>query len=262
MADKYVKPSGEFEYTASDGRRQLQASGNVTFGGSRGSITPGISYFSNYQQVQHPDGVVVDESGRRIGISIGGELFLDDAGENRLRANINREMSSGDYEARLKQEILDRGAYEDAINTFGLGADLGRFSVDVTKRGDDVSGQAQYRVGDNARFSVEGSSGREPRFAFDFAKTFKEGGEVTSAKNPFNILNLDPEAFMGALDELGLQGQERKALTDQYFAKNRALPMTSRPEIKKAILEGGFPSFAKGGPVKGSSLDVDVFALQ
>lgn len=58
------------------------------------------------------------------------------------------------------------------------------------------------------------------------------------AENPFNILNLDPEAFMGALDELGLQGQERKALTDQYFAKNRALPMTPRPEGKnvKTIL--------------------------
>jgi hypothetical protein len=40
------------------------------------------------------------------------------------------------------------------------------------------------------------------------------------------------------------------------------LGMRLTPEIKKAILEGGFPSFAKGGPVQGSSLDVDVFALR
>jgi hypothetical protein len=167
-----------FDYMSGDGRRQLQASGDVTFGGGLGTLTPGISYSSNSQQVRQPDGVVVDESGRRIGISIGGELFLDDAGENSLRASIGREVASGDYEARLMQELLDSGAYEDAVNTFGLGADLGRFSADVTKRGDDISGRAQYRVGDNARFSVEGSNRGEPRFAFDFAKTFNQGGIV------------------------------------------------------------------------------------
>ena len=52
------------------------------------------------------------------------------------------------------------------------------------------------------------------------------------AENPYSILNLDPDAFVAALDELGLQGEERKFLTDQYFAQNRALPMTERPEGK------------------------------
>ena len=33
------------------------------------------------------------------------------------------------------------------------------------------------------------------------------------------------------------------------------------PELRRKILEEGLPSFAKGGPVTGSSLDVDVFAL-
>jgi hypothetical protein len=188
MAEKYVRPSGMFDYMSGDGRSQLQASGDVTFGGGLGTLTPGISYSSNSQQVQQPDGVVVDESGRRIGISIGGELFLDDAGENSLRASIGREVASGDYEARLMQELLDSGAYEDAVNTFGLGADLGRFSADVTKRGDDISGRAQYRVGDNARFSVEGSNRGKPRFAFDFAKTFNQGGVVNSG-SPYSLLN-------------------------------------------------------------------------
>jgi hypothetical protein len=232
MAEKYVRPSGAFDYMSGDGRRQLQASGDVTFGGGLGTLTPGISYSSNSQQVQQPDGVVVDESGRRIGISIGGELFLDDAGENSLRASIGREVASGDYEARLMQELLDSGAYEDAVNTFGLGADLGRFSADVTKRGDDISGRAQYRVGDNARFSVEGSNRGKPRFAFDFAKTFNQGGPVAADENPNSILNLDPDAFVAALDELGIYGEERNFLTDQYFAQNRALPMTQRPEGK------------------------------
>lgn len=52
------------------------------------------------------------------------------------------------------------------------------------------------------------------------------------AENPYSILNLDPDAFVAALDELGLRGEERKFLTDQYFAQSRALPMTSRPEGK------------------------------
>lgn len=53
------------------------------------------------------------------------------------------------------------------------------------------------------------------------------------AENPNSILNLDPEAFLGALDELGLTGEERRFQTDQYFAKNRLLPMTSRPDGMK-----------------------------
>jgi hypothetical protein len=46
----------------------------------------------------------------------------------------------------------------------------------------------------------------------------------------YSILNLGPDEFMAALDELGLEGEERRFLTDQYFAQNRALPMTERPE--------------------------------
>jgi hypothetical protein len=52
------------------------------------------------------------------------------------------------------------------------------------------------------------------------------------AENPNSILNLDPDAFVAALDELGIYGEERNFLTDQYFAQNRALPMTQRPEGK------------------------------
>lgn len=37
--------------------------------------------------------------------------------------------------------------------------------------------------------------------------------------------------------------------------------MRLTPEIRKFLLEEGLPSFAKGGPVNGSSLDVDVFAF-
>lgn len=63
------------------------------------------------------------------------------------------------------------------------------------------------------------------------AHKYDKGGKKKD-DNPYDILNLEPDAFVGALDELGMQGEERKFLMDQYFAKNRALPMTDRPEGK------------------------------
>jgi hypothetical protein len=48
-----------------------------------------------------------------------------------------------------------------------------------------------------------------------------------------SILDLEPDAFRGALDELGIVGEERALLEQQYFAQNRALPMTPRPEGKR-----------------------------
>jgi hypothetical protein len=178
MADKYGKPSGEFVYESGDGRKRLQASGNMSFTGDRGSLTPGFSYLNESQQKQYPDGVVVDQNGRRIGISIGGELFLDSAGDNSLRASAGREVASGDYEARLMQQLLDQGSFVNGVNTFGIGADLGPLSADVTRSGDNLSGRAEYSVGDNAKFSVEGSSQSKPRFGFNFSKNFAEGGPV------------------------------------------------------------------------------------
>lgn len=65
----------------------------------------------------------------------------------------------------------------------------------------------------------------------DLDQKYAEGGKVNT-DNPYDILNLEPDAFVGALDELGMQGEERKFLMDQYFAKSRALPMTDRPEGK------------------------------
>lgn len=48
-----------------------------------------------------------------------------------------------------------------------------------------------------------------------------------------SILDLDPEAFAAALAELGLPPEERAFVEQQYFAHNRALPMTPRPEGKR-----------------------------
>lgn len=63
-----------------------------------------------------------------------------------------------------------------------------------------------------------------------------------------SLLNLDPEQFVAALDELGIQGEQRAFLEEQYFAQQRALPMTERPEGRRVgtILPMSFPQGMTG----------------
>ena len=231
---KKPRLSGSLDYMSggSGGDRRKSASGSLTFSGGLGSITPGVSYSKDSSRQQYSDGVVVDEFGRRIGLSINGELFLDEGGQNKLRAGASKDTMTGGYSATSGEELLGEDAYKQALERYFLGLDLGPLSLDVNKAGDDVSGRAAYRAGENMEFSVEDSNRGDPTFGFQFAKQFNEGGPVAAEENPYSILNLDPDAFVAALDELGLQGEERKFLTDQYFAQSRALPMTSRPEGK------------------------------
>ena len=231
---KKPRLSGSLDYMSggSGGDRRKSASGSLTFSGGLGSITPGVSYSKDSSRQRYSDGVVVDEFGRRIGISINGELFLDEGGQNKLRAGASKDTMTGGYSATSGEELLGEDAYKQALERYFLGLDLGPLSLDVNKAGDDVSGRAAYRAGENMEFSVEDSNRGDPTFGFQFAKKFNDGGPVAAEENPFSILNLDPDAFVAALDELGLQGEERKFLTDQYFAQSRALPMTSRPEGK------------------------------
>ena len=192
--------SGEF----GDGSSRVDVSGKFPFSNAYGSLTPGFSYLSDSQRTQHPDGIVVDENNRRVGISIGGELFLDGAGGNSLRASAGREVASGGYEARLLGELLDQGSFTDGENTFGLGADLGPFTADVTQSGDNLSGRAEYMVGDNAKFSVEGSRGRKPTFGFDFVKNFAEGGPVEDLRVIGNsVYRAAPDGQMFFVRSLG-----------------------------------------------------------
>ena len=98
---------------------------------------------------------------------------------------------------------------------------------------------------------------REKNLSFG-TKKFADGGVVPGKKedeimadrqdSPYNILNLEPEAFVGALDEMGLQGEERQRLEQAYFEKNRPLPMTERPEGRRVgiILPMSWPEGMTG----------------
>jgi hypothetical protein len=75
---------------------------------------------------------------------------------------------------------------------------------------------------------------------------------------PQRLKKLAKDFLPGEVEIAPIKAKGYGSRADEYDV----LGMRLTPEIKKAILEGGFPSFAKGGPVQGSSLDVDVFALQ
>ena len=127
---------------------------------------------------------MVDEFGRRIGISLNGELFLDEGGGNRLRAGVSRDTMSGGYRETSGEDVLGEDAYKQALERYSLGADFGPVSFDVQKAGDDVSGRAAYRPGENMEFSVEDSNRGDPTFGFQFAKRFNDGGVVVPPADP------------------------------------------------------------------------------
>ena len=179
---KKPRLSGSLDYMSggSGGDRRKSASGSLTFSGGLGSITPGVSYSKDSSRQQYSDGVVVDEFGRRIGLSINGELFLDEGGQNKLRAGASKDTMTGGYSATAGEELLGEDAYKQALERYFLGLDLGPLSLDINKAGDDVSGRAAYRAGENMEFSVEDSNRGDPTFGFQFAKQFNEGGPVTA----------------------------------------------------------------------------------
>ena len=182
---KKPRLSGSLDYmsgTPGDSRR-TSASGSLTLSGSLGSITPGMSYSKDTSRQQSPDGVVTDQFGNRIGVSINGELFLDESGTNKLRAGAFYDQTKGGYQATAGEELLGEDSYSGALEGYSLGADLGPLSFDVNKAGDDIFGRAVYRAGENTEFSVEDSNRGDPTFGFQFAKSFAEGGEVRSAPN-------------------------------------------------------------------------------
>jgi hypothetical protein len=75
---------------------------------------------------------------------------------------------------------------------------------------------------------------------------------------PQRLKKLAKDFLPGEVEIAPIKAKGYGSRADEYDV----LGMRLTPEVKKAILEGGFPSFAKGGPVQGSSLDVDVFALR
>lgn len=144
--------------------------------------------------------------------------------------------------------IADRMGFEVRPYTFADDVDKNVFYV-VAQPGEGARADRMVEIIKEA--NAKGPAGFTPEFHREFGrllgygendidfflkqledKNFNDGGPVSADENPYSILNLDPDAFVAALDELGLQGEERKFLTDQYFAQNRALPMTERPEGK------------------------------
>lgn len=76
---------------------------------------------------------------------------------------------------------------------------------------------------------------------------FAGGGQVGG--DLYSILNLPPEEFVGALEELQLPDEQRQQLETSYFEKTRALPMTERPEGRRVgnIAPISYPEGMTGG---------------
>lgn len=213
----------------SGGQETRDIFGDATFSGDKGSITPSFSYSKTKGSEEYPDGIVVDTEGKHLGLALNGELFLDKEGQNKLRAGIARDTQSGSQEVSRLGELLDKGSYADGSTRFSLGADLGKLSLDMVTDKDNTSGKAVYRLGKNAEVSAEGSKGSEPRFGFNFSKSFSEGGSV------------EDEQMNRLMQEGGIAGSD---VTQEPVTGNEvppgAMPSEVRDDISAQLSEGEY----------------------
>lgn len=137
------------------------------------------------------------------------------------------EMENDPSYARTRETFLSNPEIDPETAHDILGKNFIRWRIDDPK----YRGSGFERIGEGYDLLNMAQGYAEGGLA-ELTQKYAPGGDVKKGDNPYDILNLEPDAFVGALDELGMQGEERKFLMDQYFAKSRALPMTDRPEGK------------------------------
>lgn len=240
---KKPRLSGSFNVnaTGADSLSTTDLFGEMTFGNSMGSLGPSISYSGQRMEMPGPDGIVVNGSGQRVGVSINGQVYLDDAGNDSLRASISRERYA-------------TGPFEDYATGYGIGADIGRFSGDLMKDMNGTTGSASYQFNDGSSLSAYGSDTGE--YGINYTKNFADGGEVPERKTfatyqpspRVDIFAESPEVFAGYLDEMGLPPEERARMEQMYYEKHRTVPLTPREEGRRVgeILPMSWPEGMTG----------------
>lgn len=139
---------------------------------------------------KYPDAVVVDKDNQEIGFSLGGNLFLNEQGENSLRKN-SLDIPEGEKVSTKEGSMFTR---------FSLGSDLDNFIIDMSdKLGDKVdldleSAALRYKIGDNSNIYIENIGSDAPSIGYRFSKRFNEGGLNMSEEDQMqNMLTDNPD---------------------------------------------------------------------
>ena len=139
---------------------------------------------------KYPDAVVVDKDNQEIGFSLGGNLFLNEQGENSLRKS-SLDIPEGEKVSTKEGSMFTR---------FSLGSDLDNFIIDMSdKLGDKVdldleSAALRYKIGDNSNIYIENIGSDAPSIGYRFSKRFNEGGLNMSEEDQMqDMLVSNPE---------------------------------------------------------------------
>lgn len=166
--------------------------GSLTYKGDNFSVTPSGSFSSQSRKTQFEDGVILDESGKQVGVAIDGEIKLSEGVS--LRGGLEKVFSQAQGDAYYDSQRIGGYDQKGKIDTQRLGATVGKFGIDYQQTTPDMGEQfknisAVYKIKDtpNESLSISGSTGtgRQPRFGLQYNKRFAEGGSVEQMNRLF-----------------------------------------------------------------------------
>ena len=174
-------------------------SGRLTYGNDDASITPSVSYNKGTRQTEFEDGVILNETGKRIGVAINGEIKLAEG--IKLRGGIQKITKTSGGTAVYKGEVFDEFQNKSRELNANVGAQLGKLNIDYERRKQEQAPasstfSAGYQIDKDS--SVSGSMDfPSKRLNVEYRKQFAKGGNVEQMNKLF--------AEGGMMDDSGEQ---------------------------------------------------------
>ena len=194
-------------------RRRNTAS--IEFGDDSASVSPTVRYNENNNVQELDDGVILDEKGKRIGISLNGQVRLNEGIS--VRGGVEKVFSSSNTTVYKAAEVIDKFKNSNQGQTTSLGATLGNVDVDLSRskgfnspsrtgasigyRGDDFNlrysqdkqdGMPAYKnlsgnikLGDNLNVSGGIDSNKNKNIQVNYNKKYAKGGNVEQMNKLF-----------------------------------------------------------------------------
>jgi hypothetical protein len=206
--------------------RKIDAIG-TELGDENASITPMVSYSKSSSGTKFDDGVILNETGKRIGIALNGKVKLDEG--ITVRGGLEKVFSSNETTVYKATDVLYNSKRSSQGQAASLGATVGNVDLDLSKYknsygADQTSSSVGYRndnfnlrysqnkqdgmptyknlsgsmrVGDNLNISGGVDSNKNRNLQVNYRKQFAKGGNVEQMNKLF--------AEGGMMDDSGEQ---------------------------------------------------------
>jgi hypothetical protein len=188
---------------------------SIEFGDDSASVSPTVRYNENNNVQELDDGVILDEKGKRIGISLNGQVRLNEGIS--VRGGVEKVFSSSNTTVYKAAEVIDKFKNSSQGQTTSLGTTLGNVDVDLSRskgfnspsrtgasigyRGDDFNlrysqdkqdGMPAYKnlsgnikLGDNLNVSGGIDSNKNKNIQVNYNKKYAKGGNVEQMNKLF-----------------------------------------------------------------------------